>query len=77
MKSSDRDTVISGLPQFGQGELFQDLTKRNYVITEFDVINIIICYGSRYCAALVTEDDDAFELQAFSLDNLGERAFTF
>lgn len=79
-RSSDRDTVISGLPQFdasGDGQLFQDLTKRNYVITEHDVINIIIAYGSKYCIAIVTEDDDKFELQGFELESFGERAFTF
>ena len=29
------------------------------------------------CIALVTEDDENFELQGFSLNDLGERAFTF
>lgn len=69
-KSTDKDTVITGLPQFdasGNGQLFQDLTKRYYVVTEHDVINIIIAYGSKYCIAIVAEDDDRFELQGFSL----------
>lgn len=82
MRSSDRGTVITGLSQFnesGDGDMFQDLTRREYVNTnEKCVVNIIITYGSKLSIALVyDEQDENFELQGCSLEDIGARMFTF
>lgn len=71
-----------GLSQFnetGDGDMFQDLTRREYINTDgFCVVNIIIAYGSKYAIALVYDDkEDKFEIQGCSLEELGARMFTF
>ena len=62
------ETRIEGLKEFNKyGDLFQDLTKREHVDTELDVINIIITYDSKNCIAIVNDKDEHFELQGYSL----------
>jgi hypothetical protein len=70
------DTSIQGLPQFSQyDELFSDLTKRNFIDTDIDVVNVIITYDSKYAIAICADSDEHFELQGYSLKTL-ERVFT-
>lgn len=73
MKSKlSNETKIEGLKEFNKyGDLFQDLTKREHVDTELDVINIIITYDSKYCIAIVNNKDEHFELQGYSLKTYG------
>ena len=62
------ETKIEGLKEFNKyGDLFQDLTKREHVDTELDVININITYDSKFCIAIVNNKDEHFELQGYSL----------
>jgi hypothetical protein len=66
-KLSD-STYIDGLENFKQhGDLFQDLTLRSFVDTNYDVINIIITYDSQNCIAIVNKKDEHFEVQGYSL----------
>jgi len=42
------------------GELFQDLTKRTYIDTQLEVVNIVITYDSKFCIAIVNDKDEHF-----------------
>ena len=62
------DTNIYGLPQFEEyADLFKDLTKRKFVDTGIDVIQIIITYDSQFAIAICCESDELFEMQGYSL----------
>ena len=70
------ETKIQGLEQFNQyGDLFQDLTKRTFVDTTYDVVSIIITADSKNCVAIVNNQDNYFELQGYSLTTF-EKIFT-
>jgi len=57
------ETVIRGLKEFDKyGPLFQDLTKRTFMDTNYDVISIIITYDSKNCIAICNKQDEHFEL---------------
>lgn len=67
-KSSDQ-TVIEGLKQFNKyGDLFQDLTRRTWVDTLYDVVSIIITLDSKHCIAIVSMSDECYEVQGYDLD---------
>ena len=68
-KSGKSDvTYIEGLKEFNKyGDLFQDLTHRVYVETDFDVVNIIISQDSKHTVAIVCENDEHFQIQCYSL----------
>jgi hypothetical protein len=74
-KTSDQ-TFIEGLKQFNKyGDLFQDLTKRTYIDTIFDVVSMIITYDSKHAIAIVTESDESFQMQGYDL-NTNDRVFS-
>ena len=73
-RASD-ETRIDGLKQFEEHrELFDDLTIRNWVDTEFDVIAIIITYDSKHAVAIVHDYYEHYEVQGFDL-NTYEKKF--
>jgi hypothetical protein len=73
-RTSDQ-TYIEGLKQFNKyGDLFQDLTRRTYVDTKYDVVSMMITYDSLLGVAIVIENDETFYLQAYNLDT-NERVF--
>ena len=48
------DTHIEGQAELNKyGELFQDLTKRTFIDTHYDVVSMIIAYGSKYCLGIL------------------------
>jgi len=62
------ETRIDGLKQFAEYEdLFSDLTLRNWIDTEFDVINIIISYDSKHAIAIVHDMYEEFQVQGYDL----------
>ena len=66
-RASD-ETMIQGLEEFNRyGNLFGDLTTRQYVETEHDVVNVVITYDSEHTVAIVNDHDEYFEVQIFSL----------
>jgi hypothetical protein len=71
-KSRMSDTThIDGLENFKKyGDLFQDLTLRTAIDTEFDVINVIITYDSESILAIVNNKDEHFELQGYGLPSM-------
>jgi len=64
-----------GLPQMKKNEqLFFDLTNRYFVSTGTnDVINIIIAYGSKYCVAILMDDDTKYYVKSYSLVTFEEK----
>lgn len=51
------------MEQFNEySKLFYDLTKRNFIDTQFDVISVIITYDSQNCVAMVKESDEKYEI---------------
>jgi hypothetical protein len=61
-KASD-ETEIVGLGEFNKyGDLFKDLTTRTFIDTQYDVVQIVITYDSRYAVALVNNHDVHFEV---------------
>lgn len=66
----ETSTEIEGFSEFDKyGSLFKDLTKRHYMSTDnFDVIQIIISNASKFAVAIMTEEDNTFELRAYNLD---------
>ena len=64
-------TYIEGLDNFNKyGDLFQDLTSRTAIDTEYDVINVIITYDSESILAMVNKKDEHFELQGYGLPSM-------
>jgi len=70
------DVSIDGLDQFEEfKDLFSELTKRQYVETMLQVVNMIISYDSQMCVAICMKDDTRedgvdvsyYELQAYDL----------
>lgn len=58
------DTHIEGQSELDKfGDLFQDLTKRTYIDTHFDVVSMIIAYGSKFCLAILNHSDEHFEIR--------------
>jgi hypothetical protein len=56
-------TDIQGFKEFEKyGNLFQDLTHRQMIQTDLDVISIVITYDSKFCIAIVNNKDEHFEL---------------
>ena len=49
---------------------------RNWVDTEFDVVNLEITYDSKYCIAIVNDRDEHFEVQGYSLSTY-EMSFSY
>jgi len=63
-----KDNELVGLEEFDKyGSLFKDLTKRQMIDTVYSVVNIIITFDSKFCIAIVSQDDEHFELQGYSL----------
>ena len=60
-------TYIKGLEQFEDRETFENLTKRTYINTKWDVISAIISYDSMVTVAICRQDDDRFAIRAYNL----------
>jgi hypothetical protein len=62
------ETRIEGLDQFQEhADLFQDLTKRQFIDTKVDVVNGVITYDSKNCVVICSKDAENMELQSYSL----------
>ena len=77
-----QDFDFEGLTQFNQSEkskeTFRSLTERYEIDTsDFEVINIVITYGSKYAVAVVkdsnTTTEDKFQIIGYSLNSFKEK----
>ena len=67
------ETHLQAFEQYG--DLFTDLTRRQWINTELDVVQIVINYTSKYVIAIVNDKDEHFEIQEYSLDTY-QKLFT-
>ena len=61
------ETHMQAFEQYN--DLFTDLTRRQWINTELDVVQIVINYTSKYVIAIVNDKDEHFEIQQYSLEN--------
>jgi hypothetical protein len=67
-RDDDRSTEVEGFKEFDKyGPLFQDLTTREHIETEHDVVAMAISYDSKAALCIVQNGDEYFELQSWSL----------
>ena len=43
------------------------MTKRTFVDTHYDVVSMIIAYGSRFCLGILKKADEHYEIRQYSL----------
>ena len=61
------ETHMQAFEQYN--DLFTDLTRRQWINTELDVVQIVINYTSKYVIAIANDKDEHFEIQQYSLEN--------
>ena len=68
---SEDPTIIHGLEEFKKfgknGSLFSDLTKRTFIDTKLEIVNMILTYDSQHSVVICKENEENFQIQIYSM----------